>query len=192
MLVCSRHAGSNTAKKIVISGSFSTGKTTLFNQMQEYYPTAKTLPEHAWELKSVFPDISWNSQLVRDYLLFSQLVREAQAQSDGTKLLICDTGVLDSVAHSMARGFEPRLELLSHLHHCRYDAVFVCSIAEVPLVDNGIRDIDPGLRTEVHSAVMEIAVDLDYKPIPLVGPLESRLQVLVSWIDSNTELPRCK
>jgi hypothetical protein len=80
-------------RKILVGGSFSVGKTSLANQLVCAIPGASILPDHARELKSLFPQIAWDCQAVRDYMLVSQVIREAAAIS-ADRTVICDSGIL--------------------------------------------------------------------------------------------------
>lgn len=170
--------------KISISGTFSTGKTTLSNVIYSSVPGSILVAEHASALKVLFPQISWRSQIVRDYLLLSQLIREASAIcKDGQNIVICDTGVLESIAHSYIFGVDAHLELLDELNHKRYDSVFICDYRDVPIVDNGIRHTDPKLRIRLQSEIIQVAQILGYTPIILSGGVDERAKIIYNWLE---------
>jgi len=170
------------APKLSISGTFSSGKTTVVNSIRASVPNAIILAEHAWNIKSLFPQIDWTSQIVRDYMLFSQLVREKEIVALNVPI-ICDTGVLESIAHSLVFGLNPRVELLEELFHDPYDLLFICDYKEVFLVDNNVRETNPELREKLHDAILRVARNLGYNPIFLTGDADERTHSVLDALD---------
>jgi nicotinamide riboside kinase len=147
--------------------------------------------EHTWELKQYLPKISWRSQTVRDYLLLTQLFREARANAEAPGMdIICDTGVVEAIAHSRVFGVKTRKNLVTEMGHRPYDLVLVCDPTDVSIQDNTVREVDPFLRNELHHAVLEVAADLSYKPVLLTGSIEDRetqaLQLITSMQSSES------
>lgn len=173
----------NYNRKITISGTISSGKTTLCKALLESLNNITFISEHSWDLKHLFPNIDWRKQEVRDYLLISQIVREAQYKD--SPFIICDTDVIVSLAHSYVFGVKMREDLLVELNHGRYDAIFVCDYKEVPLEDNQIRDVDPIFRENQHQAILDVASKLGYTPIILTGTVTNRLKIVTEWILTN-------
>ncbi len=159
--------------KVTISGTSSSGKTTLFRALEQRLPGADSLPEHTWVLKSRLPSIDWRSRPVRDYLLIQQLFSERSPNK--TRALLCDTGVIDAVAHTKLFGGKLRLELLKQFQHTPYQVVFLTDPAGPTIEDNGIRETDPLLRLELHEAILQAAAELGQSPILLRGSTSERI-----------------
>jgi nicotinamide riboside kinase len=173
--------------KISISGTFSSGKTTLSNELISRIPNSILIPEHAWNIKLLFPHIDWTNQIVRDYMLFSQLVREANIRNT-ENLIICDSGIIESLAHSLVFEVAPHFELIEKLTHKKYDLVFICDHTTVPIVDNNVRETDPTLRTKLHQTIMNIAIHLGYNPVILKGDVEERTSSVMKFLKSTKSL----
>jgi predicted ATPase len=168
---------------VSISGAFSSGKTTLSTAMCASTPGATLLPELVWEVKNVFPDLDWSTQAVRDYFLISQMIREAN--TNPSSLVICDTGIIEVIAHSEHYGLAPRYELLELLRPRRYNAVFICDYNDTPIEINGVRETNPDLRIRLHKTIVEVAQGLGYQPIILRGSVENRLQEVSDWLSNH-------
>jgi predicted ATPase len=160
--------------KISISGTFSSGKTTLANELISRIPSSILIPEHARDIKLLYPQINWTDQIVRDYMLFSQLLRETSI-GNTRDLIICDSGIIESIAHSVVFEVNPRFELINQLTHQKYDIIFMCDYTTVPLVDDKVRETVPILRAKLHQTIMKVAIRLGYDPILLRGNVDERV-----------------
>ena len=160
--------------KICLSGSFSTGKTSLFGELASRLVSATLVHEHSWDVKQLFPLIAWDDQLTRDYMLMSQLFLEKKAEQSG-RTIICDTGVIEALAHSKVFGLRMRRELVRRIRHKPYDHVFLSHYEGVPLVDNFVRETSADLRVQIHNAILHMSKELGYTPIVLKGTLAERV-----------------
>lgn len=170
--------------KISISGSLCSGKTTLTNHILNKMPDkVSVIKEHAWFVKKNFPHIAWDDQVVRDYMLFSQILREKAATESLGIIGICDSGVIEAIAHSEVFGLQPRVDLLVSLKHIRYDIVFINEYKDITLVSNGVRETDPKLQKELHDKILSIAKKMAYDPIILTGNIDERYEVVEGCLD---------
>jgi hypothetical protein len=117
-------------------------------------------------------------------MLFSQLVREANLNNT-ENLIICDSGIIESIAHSLVFEINPHFELIENLSHKKYDIVFICDPATVPLEDNNVRETDPILRTKLDQATINVAIRLGYNPITLTGDVEKRTGAVIEILKST-------
>src|SRR5215217_5906085 len=104
--------------KISISGAFCTGKTTLGTMLANELPDTILVSDYGRRLKTLFPMVNWQSQIVRDHMLFSKLAKEKELEIDDAyheKIICYDTGILDSIGHSLLFKVEHRLDLVQEL-----------------------------------------------------------------------------
>lgn len=166
--------------RILITGTFCSGKTTLVDDVCHADNTMLAVPDECRPLLAVIPEVDWQLPDIRSYLWVRQALVELEANATGRTQVI-DGGFITNLAHDRALLKEPppREALLSHLGVPRYDFVFVCDPYEVDLVGDGQRYVDPVLRETIHSLVESGAREWGYELRRLHGtPAERVAQVL--------------
>lgn len=63
-------------KKILITGTYCSGKTTLWSDIKSVVSDAVFIPEEARELVELIPSINWSETAIRDYLIVRQITVE--------------------------------------------------------------------------------------------------------------------
>jgi nicotinamide riboside kinase len=170
--------------KVLITGTFCSGKTTLANALCAHLAEAQLVADHCREILALFPHIDWTIPEVRDYLIVRQLILERQVCL-GEVTWVIDGGIINNLAHDRALGrTADRRELIKKLGHDRYDLVFQCDYAGIDLVDDGQRYLDESLRSRVASEISNALDLLHYSDrIQLVGSQEHRLATATSHIE---------
>lgn len=120
-------------KKILLTGTTTTGKTTLLNafsrknaELQKLaHPHKKIIliPEVAEEVLRQRPGLEKDPQF-QDILFEQQVHREIAAETQHPDFIICDRGVLDILAHSALFGHEIKQEWKDWTAHA-YDQVLI-------------------------------------------------------------------
>lgn len=167
------HSGENaSANRLVsVSGTFCSGKTTLVSMLAASDPGIVTLEEGATFAKSAYPPFDWEKPDARAFLFWFQVVRERQQAH--APVLVSDTSRIEIAAHYRLYGLP--MPDWSALPVARYDLALVCDYGTVPLVDNGIRDLDPDRRARLHDLVLTEARRLSREVHILTGTAEERL-----------------
>ncbi len=168
--------------KILIAGTFCSGKSTLARLLNDRIHGSVLLHEPARELDIAFKSKNFASQEVRDYLFIRQVMEENIAQNK-SKIVICDAGIESNIAHTRLFSLnEPSMELMQQLDIQRYDYVFFCDHENIPLTNDGFRLTDNNLRIALSFHVLDVLHELKYKPIVLKGPPRSRLSQAIKSI----------
>jgi len=168
--------------KILISGTFSSGKTTLAESLAGINTGFVLLPEKASSLKRVFPDLQWDAKYIRHYLFVDQLFSE-ELMSNDKRIIICDSGIEYVLAHDLYYFNYANYELIESFRHKRYDQVFFCSYTEVPLVDNGIRNTDRIMRKEINTLIIKVLKELNYSYTEVKGSITERVDKIIKTLD---------
>lgn len=157
--------------KVVVSGAFSTGKSTTVDMVHD------ALTQAGYSLE-VLPDVARQSPLPVNreqtaegsaWLIGEQIRAESVAVAKRPEVVLCDRGVLDIGSHN--RMIEPAsrreslvlkaVEDIVTAWSATYDIVFVTRIDErlLPLAD-GVRDTDPLYQQALDRALCEICDEL--------------------------------
>ncbi|GAB3918171.1 ATP/GTP-binding protein [Larkinella terrae] len=171
--------------KIVITGTYCSGKTTLCYDLIQAIPNCKLLLEEAREISDLIPPDGWSLPAIREYLLVRQILNEKRNEKDD-KLLICDNGVHGNLAHdSLLTKEVNNILLLDQLDHINYDLVFFCDHHEVAIEQDGVRLVDPFLRERAAEEILKFIELLGSKPIILFGDREQRVRAVLRHLPFN-------
>lgn len=168
--------------KILICGTFSSGKTTLAQSLARINKEFVLLPEKASMLKDVLPDLQWDDKYIRHYLYIDQLYSE-EIMSNESRIIICDSGIEYVLAHDLYYFNYANYDLIKSIGHKRYDHVFLCSYTEVPLIDNGIRNTDRIMRKEIHTLIINTLEELNYSYTEIHGSVAERTNQIKRILD---------
>ena len=151
-------------RKILVTGTFCSGKTTLASDIYEEIKDAILIPEITRELLHLYGKIDWSMPEVRDYLIVRQLFLEKKASQEFYPCIIIDSGIVSNLAHDIVLGasLDGRKEIIRTLEHSPYDIVFLCDHTEIELLDDGQRYIDKGLQDTLAHKIVETLSYLDY------------------------------
>ena len=168
--------------KICICGTFSSGKTTLFNDLLTACEWQATIPDQSRSFKGHFPFVDWSAGPIRDFLFLQQCFEEAKLFRSGGYALL-DTGVVECFAHTLVlQGKRVQDELLRY-HLEAYSYVLLCSPIDVAIEDDGLRHTDKQLRDDLHGAIISTCKDFELVTHELVGTRDQRLAEAKGLID---------
>lgn len=168
--------------KILITGTFCSGKTTLATDLSRILPEYSLVPEPARELALGIPNIDWSLNEVRNYLIVRQVLIENTALLSSKKIIV-DAGVESNLAHDELISGVKQTTILKHLNHSKYDLVFFCNHQEVSLVDDGIRMTDNKLRELLAKRIEQILIDENYKIVFISGNPSERVEFCLYYLN---------
>ena len=173
--------------KVVLFGPESTGKTTLSEQLARHYNTV-WVPEYARE----YLQNKWNNECKTcepDDLLpiaEGQMKMENDLTKKATKLLICDTDLLETKVYSEAYYVghcDPILERYALQN--QYD-LYLLTYIDIPWVGDDLRD-KPDEREYMFNFFKETLEKYNRKFITLKGDKKKRLTTAIQHIDKLLE-----
>jgi nicotinamide riboside kinase len=175
--------------KILITGTFCSGKTTLAKHLTNQVPGSIFIEEPIRRLSEVFSIEQLSNVASRHYLLVRQIFEEKLAEKSG-KIVICDAGIESNLAHSKLMGFDTsdQLSVIQQLKHNPYDTVFFCEYNDVPIYSDGFRFESNVLREELSVMVIKTLTALNYSFVRLYGNEEVRYQRVLSFINNYMKL----
>ena len=169
--------------KVVVFGPESSGKTTLSRKLATHYNVlwieefAREYLQEKWDKEKKVCEL--------DDLLpiaFGQIKLENEYSQKSTKLLICDTDLLETKVYSETYydGFcDPLLE--KYAIENKYD-LYILTDIDIPWVKDDLRD-RPNNREEMFNAFKKALIKYD-KPYVLVsGNIDNRMQIATKEID---------
>lgn len=169
--------------KVVLFGPESTGKTTLSQQLAEYYNT-NWVPEYMRGYLQDKWDREKRSCELKDLLPIAegQIKEENRAAIHANKVLICDTDLLELKVYSEAyySGFcDPVIE--KYALRNSYD-LYLLTYIDVPWEKDDLRD-KPADRERMFLNFKETLEKYDRNFVILKGDKTTRLKTAVKHID---------
>ena len=171
--------------RIVITGTWSVGKTTLASDLHEA-TSIDIVEEHARDVLEAFTVEQLASVEYRWYLTMAQVVREELAAKNAASTLV-DAGLPSVLAYNAL--FNHQLidyETLSGLGWGGYDCAILCDPTGVDLVDDGKRGLDMNRRANHHGLVMDNLAHLDLPVHPVSGDRAERLESVLSILELSS------
>lgn len=143
--------------KVLITGSYCSGKTTLANQLHTNLDNSIISGEVTREVLKLFGKVDWSIPELRDYIFIKQIIEEEKSSLLNPDYIIVDAGIVSLIAHDriLLKSWPDRLELLKYFNHSKYDVVFFCDHREIVIEDDGERYTDEGMRDHLASIVKE-------------------------------------
>ncbi len=169
--------------KVVLFGPESTGKTTISEQLARHYNTV-WVPEYARE----YLQDKWNNERKtcepHDLLPIAegQMKLENDSTKKASKILICDTDLLETKVYSEAYYVghcNPILE--KHALQNQYD-LYLLTYIDVPWVGDDLRD-KPNEREYMFNFFKSTLEENNRKFITLKGNKKKRLTTAIQHID---------
>jgi nicotinamide riboside kinase len=171
--------------KLLITGTFCSGKTTLAKALHQQISHSILLEEPARELITNLPNLDWSKKYIREYLIVRQILIEKEAQSK-SDVIIVDAGIESNIAHDMLFHSDfSRNEYLKELDHQNYDFVFFCQHEEINFISDGYRMQDLQLRDKLSTAILEVLEILEYTPVLISGNITNRANQVMKQINSS-------
>ncbi|MFC5396837.1 ATP-binding protein [Bosea vestrisii] len=155
--------------KVIITGAYSTGKTSLANRLQAdlllkgrsvafVSDTARTCP---------LPLNKNQTDETSLWLIATQVSREIVEQAGNAELLICDRGVPDILAHNedmRSTSISSRVTLLKPFLADwlkTYDVILLSRVdSAIPIEPDGLRVIDPAYRENLDRLAVRVLTSI--------------------------------
>lgn len=144
--------------KVIVTGAFSTGKSTLVAGLREALTTRGIKVAQIPDVARNCP-VPLNTEQTDDasiWLLLTQISREIAAAVGPEQVMLCDRGVPDVLAHYeevRGRSLEGRLPLLDPFLASwlqTYDVILFSRVDNsVPIEADGLRSEDPAFRAQL-------------------------------------------
>lgn len=175
-----RHIALKQCGKVLITGTHSTGKTTLAHHLTRdlSWPDVVVVPEPARNCP--FRLNHAQNELSTTWLLAAQVKSEIEAQTrPGTSLVVCDRGVPDILAHHELSGADGlgSWPAVAVEWMVTYDRVFL-ALADPrhPMAPDELRLEDSEFRSDMAAAIERClnsaGVPYEVLPHPLPGRIE--------------------
>lgn len=174
--------------KILITGTFESGKSTLLSQFQED-ERAIVIPEVAHDLLQNDPSLELKPGF-QDLNFAEQLRRESEAElvaiKTGRRIILCDRGVLDTLAYCEVLRITPKQEWLDASIN-RYSKAIILSKEDIPHISNNpTLDIDLSTyRNNLDTAIRKFLSIYNPDFIEIDGPMVQRVNKLRECIKTS-------
>ncbi|MGL4758122.1 MAG: ATP/GTP-binding protein [Patescibacteria group bacterium] len=173
--------------RIAIAGTFSTGKTTLFNTIkrdsdvqQLNYSFIQEVPRLLFEKNNL--NINKLDGLQKEW--FQRVSVQMQIQNElANPRFIVDYSILDYLAYS--RGLKCYHELekkcYQHFQSQPYSRIFYIPI-EFGIEDDGFRKVSSEFQFYIDQCIVEGLDRAGINPIVLTGSVENRMSIFKSYL----------
>jgi len=168
--------------RIVLYGPESTGKSTLANKLAEYYGEPQVV-EFARDFLQEKFDKNGHICTYEDIMpiAIGQRLAENEKSQLATKMLICDTDILETYVYSMAYFAQAPQELIDALKKSRYDHYLLMDI-DTPWTPDDLRD-KPDNRKEMFDKFEEALVKFEFSYTKISGLGKQRFKNAVAALD---------
>ncbi|MBS5528242.1 MAG: ATP-binding protein [Prevotella sp.] len=176
--------------KILITGSFCSGKSTLVNALASQLENVYVIPEVTREILALYGKVDWSRPELRDYILIKQLIEEEKAMKSNAKYIIVDSGIVSFLAHDkvLLPGDNHRQEVLTYFRHNPYDLIFVCDHNEVDIDDDGQRYIDDNLRNNIYKVMLDVLLKEECLYCIIKGNVRNRIKQILNMLEINNKI----
>ena len=168
--------------KILITGSFCSGKSTLSNLLHSMFENSVIVPEITREILSLYGQIDWGLTELRNYLFLKQIIEEEKASQLNINYTIIDSGIISIFAHDkvLLNKSINRKELLDYFSYKMYDFIFVCSHEEILIEDDGQRYVDEKLRENIYKEVIKTLQEMGISYYEIKGTIPQRMEKILN------------
>lgn len=185
--------------KVLVSGAFATGKTTLVKRMASSFESRGT---RVLKTKDVarscpFPLNKGQNPGVSMWLVGEQIRQEVSACLRGAELVICDRGMPDILSHTMVLDVRtPTDELyaslttqMARLWVPTYDVILWATIDETrEIVADRLREVDREYQRLLEDAIANVFDQLLITPVILPKSFDSRMELAGKTIEEILRL----
>lgn len=162
-------------KKVLLTGTISVGKTTLFDAIDKSDDIVK-IPEAARRILQDVPNLRLTPYFQRA-LLLEQYFLENEAKKANNALTVCDRGYIDVEAYSRFLGHPIDSNLISSFEP--YDLIFYCHPEGTPPLLTEI----PNEKELVDESLRNLLSELSTPVVTLKGQTSERLQQFYAGIE---------
>jgi len=168
--------------KIVLYGPESTGKSTLASQLSDHYKEPKVAEFARDFLQEKFDDNghTCNYEDIMPIAIGQRLVENAASQR-ATKILFCDTDILETYVYSMAYFAKAPQQLVTALKESSYEHYLLLDV-DTPWTPDNLRD-KPNERKQMFDRFEEALNDFGSSYTKISGLGEQRLENAIAAID---------
>ena len=175
--------------KISISGAQCTGKTTLIANLKEK-PQFKDYEVYKSPTRILSQQYGMNFHYANEKLQLATLILQmenAYKQGDG----IFDRSIIDNLAYYEYFKVRGQTDILDNVHTFMYDCAYrllknidihFLLLPEIPLKDDGVREVNEGQRIEVTNIIRKMLTDWDIEYIILSGTIEQRASAVMEYM----------
>ena len=180
--------------KIAFTGSHSTGKTTLLNDLITYFDddiNIKCITEVARKIIDKGYPLNQDANVDSYVHYINDQLNEENIHMQGCDLFISDRTLLDPVAYSLVNRQLPRpyipeyfIEMMTNvwlLEQARYD-LYVYFPLEFPLEIDGIRPVDEKYRKDIDEKIHMLLMKYNINYITVSGNEMQRRDYLIKVI----------
>lgn len=171
-------------QRIAIVGSFSTGKTTLAEEIAER-TSLTLLPEVARQIIAEGFKLDKDATVETEVLIF---LRQWHAEMTHTEF-VADRSLVDTMAYAewVLENQERRKEfalwdtcvdIATHALRTHYSHVFYLPI-EFGIVPDGLRPMDPDFQADIDRRILGLLDRHDIRHSTLTGSVEERTEALI-------------
>lgn len=174
--------------KILFTGSFCSGKSTLVNLLINQLSSVHVIHEVTREVLSLYGKVDWSMPELRDYILVKQILEEKKAISSDVQYILVDSGIISFLAHDrVLLPGRKRKNVLDYFKYQMYDIIFVCDHKDVLLYDDGERYTNSNLRDSIANEVFSVLDELQLDYIMLLGNNSERISTVFKHLNSIKE-----
>jgi thymidylate kinase len=191
-----KNSKNTTVTKILISGTFSTGKTTL----------ARALTR---ELRERHVEVSLTSETARYcpyplnknqsfetslWLTTEQMRREIEMTIEKPNIVICDRGIPDILSHALTISVKSKedakaletIRKIMILWAPTYNHIFWAKInPEKSILEDELRVLDTRYQSQLEQSIIKVFEELNINPFILPDKTIDRLDLIISELSRN-------
>ncbi len=163
--------------KVLFSGTFETGKTTLLERFigNKSIETISEVPRDLL-LNNSKLKLQANFQ---DMIFAEQVKRESEAEKVGKPVIICDRDILDIIAYSEVLKHKVKQEWVDHIKD-RYDFVVLFGTTDIP---HPLRKYDLEIdvveyRSNVDKKIRELITRYNLRFLEVRGSADAREKII--------------
>jgi HTH-type transcriptional repressor of NAD biosynthesis genes len=173
---------SHFAKKVLICGTESTGKSTLTENLANFYNTT-FMPEYARQYIDDYLDGNMDNLKYEHFDDFSYTHRyiESVKQYNANKILFTDTDAITTLIFSREYYGKVSRKVIELANSEKYDLVLLCN-PDVPWIDDGQRNLEHKRQELYYQFIHELKIrNMDY--IDVKGTWDERWKIATNAVN---------
>lgn len=172
------------SKKILITGTLRSGKTTLLSTLQKNTDIV-VVPEAAQDIIDRHGYEITQNPAFQEMVFAEQLQREAAAEALNQNIILCDRGTLDNIAFCRVIGVKIQPQWMELLFN-RYDAALILNQNDInfdPSEYSGSVNFDMAdYRNRVDSAIRQVVHEVGLPVVEISGTHETRVKTVREFL----------
>jgi nicotinamide riboside kinase len=178
--------------RISLTGSHSTGKTTLANLVAEYYAPQLKVERISEVARELIGRRFKMSKDITEYGIinyaYQYLYQERTKKGD---LIIADRSIIDMMGYITVNKspkvrciYNSLIDEIMFINKSKYDIYFYIPL-EIPFVGDGIRPEDDKYREDVDQAILGLLQQYKINYIKIIGGIQERKEKMIRIIDKH-------